>query len=161
MSYGWEETNQCDITNCTALGFPDSETYIQRTDAELMKCGVAGFTVLAASGDNGVEPNRACTEVYQVFILFYFILFYFVFFFFLFFFYFFFYFFFFLFSTFPYISLPSLILRSTLPLLSMSPPSELLPLSRATRPPPLALMPLPFALRGFYYYYIIIIIIYF
>ena len=31
------------------------------------KCGVAGFTVLAASGDNGVEPNRACTEVFQVY----------------------------------------------------------------------------------------------
>jgi tripeptidyl-peptidase-1 len=67
MSYGWEETNQCDITDCNALGFPDSETYIQRTDAEFLKCGVAGFTVLAASGDNGVEPNRKCTIVYQVY----------------------------------------------------------------------------------------------
>ena len=36
MSYGYEEINQCDITNCTALGFPDSITYIQRTDAEFM-----------------------------------------------------------------------------------------------------------------------------
>jgi tripeptidyl-peptidase-1 len=65
MSYGFEETNQCDITDCNALGFPDSATYIARTDAEFMKDGVAGFTLLAASGDNGVEPNRECTFMYQ------------------------------------------------------------------------------------------------
>jgi len=65
MSYGWEETNQCDITDCNALGFPDSATYIARTDVEFMKDGVAGFTLLAASGDNGVEPNRLCTYMYQ------------------------------------------------------------------------------------------------
>jgi tripeptidyl-peptidase-1 len=67
MSYGWEEINQCDITDCNALGFPDSKTYIQRTDAEFMKDGLAGFTVLAASGDNGVEPNRDCTKMFQVY----------------------------------------------------------------------------------------------
>lgn len=67
MSYGYEETNQCAITNCTALGFPDSVTYIQRTDVEFMKCGVLGYTLLAASGDNGVEPNRFCTEMFQVY----------------------------------------------------------------------------------------------
>jgi tripeptidyl-peptidase-1 len=65
MSYGWEETNQCDITDCNALGFPDSATYITRTDVEFMKDGVAGFTLLAAAGDNGVEPNRFCTFMYQ------------------------------------------------------------------------------------------------
>jgi len=67
MSYGYEEVNQCAITNCTALGFPDSVTYIQRTDAEFMKCGVLGYTMLAAAGDNGVEPNRFCTEMFQVY----------------------------------------------------------------------------------------------
>jgi len=65
MSYGWQETNQCDITDCNALGFPDSATYIYRTDAEFMKDGVAGYTVLAAAGDNGVEPDRLCTFMYQ------------------------------------------------------------------------------------------------
>jgi len=67
MSYGYEETNQCEITNCTSFGFPDSQTYIYRTDAEFMKDGAVGFTILAASGDNGVEPNRVCTEMFQVY----------------------------------------------------------------------------------------------
>jgi len=64
MSYGWYEDEQCVVDgNCTAEGFSTSEAYVQATDVEFQKLGVMGITMLAASGDDGTETNRQCTEM--------------------------------------------------------------------------------------------------
>lgn len=64
MSYGWYESQQCTVDgNCTAEGFSSSEAYVQATDVEFQKLGVMGITMLAASGDDGVESNRNCDEM--------------------------------------------------------------------------------------------------
>ena len=49
------------IITSVVLGFPDWETYIDRTDMEFAKLGVAGHTILVASGDSGSESNYHCT----------------------------------------------------------------------------------------------------
>eukprot|EP00211_Chloroparvula_japonica_P004395 CAMPEP_0119133096 /NCGR_PEP_ID=MMETSP1310-20130426/12960_1 /TAXON_ID=464262 /ORGANISM="Genus nov. species nov., Strain RCC2339" /LENGTH=624 /DNA_ID=CAMNT_0007123771 /DNA_START=43 /DNA_END=1917 /DNA_ORIENTATION=+ len=68
MSYGYEETNQCAVGNCDALSsFPDSQGYVYATDSVFLKLGLLGYTMIAASGDNGVEPNRRCSKMFQVY----------------------------------------------------------------------------------------------
>jgi tripeptidyl-peptidase-1 len=61
MSYGWYESQQCRIAgDCTA--HETSEDYVERTDVEFQKLGVMGITMLAASGDDGVESDKQCDE---------------------------------------------------------------------------------------------------
>jgi len=63
MSYGWYESQQCRIDgSCSQKGW-DSETYVERTDAEFQKLGVMGITMLASSGDDGVESDKGCDEM--------------------------------------------------------------------------------------------------
>eukprot|EP00009_Paramoeba_aestuarina_P001133 CAMPEP_0201517522 /NCGR_PEP_ID=MMETSP0161_2-20130828/8587_1 /ASSEMBLY_ACC=CAM_ASM_000251 /TAXON_ID=180227 /ORGANISM="Neoparamoeba aestuarina, Strain SoJaBio B1-5/56/2" /LENGTH=616 /DNA_ID=CAMNT_0047915049 /DNA_START=58 /DNA_END=1908 /DNA_ORIENTATION=+ len=62
MSYGWYESQQCRIDGmCT--GRETSEDYVQETDVEFQKLGVMGITMLAASGDDGVESDKSCDEM--------------------------------------------------------------------------------------------------
>jgi tripeptidyl-peptidase-1 len=64
MSYGWYESQQCRVDgNCTEQGFGTSQDYVTRTDVEFQKLGVLGITMLAASGDDGTESNKGCTEM--------------------------------------------------------------------------------------------------
>lgn len=54
---------QCSVDgNCTANN-ENSEEYVKRTDVEFQKLGVMGITMLAASGDDGVESDRKCDEM--------------------------------------------------------------------------------------------------
>jgi tripeptidyl-peptidase-1 len=64
MSYGWYESQQCRVDgNCTAEGFENSQQYVIRTDVEFQKLGLMGITMLAASGDDGVESTRNCEQM--------------------------------------------------------------------------------------------------
>lgn len=54
LSYGWSETAQCDIINCTHT---TSEKYVARTNAEFMKLAAKGVTIVVSSGDAG-SPGR-------------------------------------------------------------------------------------------------------
>jgi len=66
MSYGWFEVEQCMnfsdgvdfVGNCTSLHIPNSQVYVNRTDAEFVKLGLLGFTLLAASGDDGTAGGH-------------------------------------------------------------------------------------------------------
>jgi len=56
ISYGWSETDQCDIDpdECQALGV-DSEGYVAAINAGFQKIAGRGLTVLVASGDSGAN----------------------------------------------------------------------------------------------------------
>jgi len=70
ISYGWYEIEQCQssssppgLGNCDELHFADYVEYIRRTETEFQKLGTMGLTILAASGDNGVEPTFDCNSM--------------------------------------------------------------------------------------------------
>jgi len=70
MSYGWWEVEQCInetegtvfLSNCSALHIPNSVVYVQRTNIEFMKLGLIGHTLLAASGDDGVDGTHGTSN---------------------------------------------------------------------------------------------------
>ena len=61
MSWGWATDSQCDITQCGNL---TSLEYAQRVDAEYVKLGLRGVTVVVASGDAGApgRTNEDCSD---------------------------------------------------------------------------------------------------
>jgi len=67
ISYGWSESNQCQIdgATCTKLGV-DSEGYVERVNAEFQKIALRGLTILVASGDSGANgrTDPTCTLPY-------------------------------------------------------------------------------------------------
>lgn len=73
LSYGFMETAQCFITEYCSNYSVNYVKYIQRTDAELLKLGLQGYTILVSSGDDGapgetggengncpMDPNSYC-----------------------------------------------------------------------------------------------------
>jgi len=59
MSYAWFERDECNITgNCQSLNFPNSTTYVYRSNMEFAKLSLNGFTLVAASGDDGVAGTH-------------------------------------------------------------------------------------------------------
>jgi len=68
MSYGWNEDHQCfnatdpnspaGLGNCSYLDIPNSKAYVKRTNVEFMKLGLAGHTMISASGDDGTAGNH-------------------------------------------------------------------------------------------------------
>ena len=59
MSWGWTETNQCQITSCNGAS---NAQYIQATDNNWMKITSRGTTLVASSGDQGApgDANPNC-----------------------------------------------------------------------------------------------------
>ena len=58
MSWGWNEKDQCSITDC---GTSSSYDYITRVNYEYMKILLRGTTIVASSGDAGA-PGRTAEE---------------------------------------------------------------------------------------------------
>ena len=54
MSWGWAETQQCQITDCAGV---TSEQYVERVNNEYVKLAARGVTILVSSGDSGA-PGR-------------------------------------------------------------------------------------------------------
>ena len=54
ISWGWSETDQCSIINCTDI---TSQQYVSRCNVEFMKIIAKGITLVAAAGDAG-SPGR-------------------------------------------------------------------------------------------------------
>lgn len=52
MSWGYDETRQCDIVSCGSF---TSEDYVDRVNNEYVKIGLKGITIVAASGDAGAS----------------------------------------------------------------------------------------------------------
>jgi len=67
ISYGWSESDQCDIdqAECLKLGV-NSEGYVERVNAEFQKIALRGVSVLVASGDSGANgrTDPDCTLPY-------------------------------------------------------------------------------------------------
>jgi len=61
MSWGWDETGQCDIGNCNGM---TSEQYVYYVNNQYMQITLRGTTILAASGDQGApgDNNAKCTD---------------------------------------------------------------------------------------------------
>jgi len=59
MSWGWDETGQCDIGNCNGM---TSQQYVQTVNDQFMQISMRGVTLLAASGDQGApgDNNAKC-----------------------------------------------------------------------------------------------------
>lgn len=55
ISYGWDETQQCDVVSCENT---TSKNYIYRANIEFMKITARGITIVVASGDAG-SPGRS------------------------------------------------------------------------------------------------------
>lgn len=55
ISYGWDETQQCDIIPCENT---TSKGYVSRCNTEFMKLAARGVTLLVSSGDAG-SPGRS------------------------------------------------------------------------------------------------------
>jgi len=55
ISYGWDETQQCDIIPCENT---TSQQYVIRCNTEFMKLAAKGVTLVVASGDAG-SPGRS------------------------------------------------------------------------------------------------------
>jgi len=53
VSYGWSESDQCEINPVECTG--TSEDYVTAVNAEFMKIGVTGVSILIASGDSGAN----------------------------------------------------------------------------------------------------------
>lgn len=51
MGWGWPEDMQCQIVGCG--GVSGSYSYVERLNAEYMKLGAKGITLLASAGDGG------------------------------------------------------------------------------------------------------------
>jgi len=66
LSYGWAEDDQCAVgigsAECTKLKL-DSTGYVTRVNAEFMKIGLRGVTLVVASGDSGCHgrTDETCT----------------------------------------------------------------------------------------------------
>jgi len=68
MSYGWNEDDSCInasspigygfLGNCSFYHIPSSKVYINLTNINFMKLGVAGHTLVAASGDAGTAGTH-------------------------------------------------------------------------------------------------------
>lgn len=54
MSWGWAEDRQCDIGGCS-----DSEQFVRRVNAEYVKIGLRGVTIVVSSGDAGAPGRTA------------------------------------------------------------------------------------------------------
>jgi len=67
ISYGWSESDQCDIDpdQCQALGV-NSQGYVYRVNAEFQKIALRGISVLVSSGDSGANgrTDPDCTLPY-------------------------------------------------------------------------------------------------
>jgi len=61
MSWGWDETNQCDVGNCNGM---TSEQYVNYVNNQYMQITMRGTTILAASGDQGApgDNDAKCTD---------------------------------------------------------------------------------------------------
>jgi tripeptidyl-peptidase-1 len=53
VSYGWGESEQCDVSPCS-VG-EDSKAYVARSNKELAKLAAKGISVLVSSGDTGAQ----------------------------------------------------------------------------------------------------------
>jgi len=53
VSYGWSEMDQCEINPVECTG--TSQDYVTAVNAEFMKIGVAGVSILISSGDSGAN----------------------------------------------------------------------------------------------------------
>ncbi len=62
MGWGWPEDLQCQIVGCG--GVSGSYAYVERLNAEFMKLGVKGITLLASAGDKGApgDKDRHCKK---------------------------------------------------------------------------------------------------
>jgi tripeptidyl-peptidase-1 len=67
ISYGWAEDDQCRIIDCS--GGLTAESYIDRTNVELMKLALRGVSVSVSSGDAGAPGRTAegCGSINPVF----------------------------------------------------------------------------------------------
>lgn len=54
MSWGWTETDQCQITSCNGL---TSEQYVARVNTQFQMIGLRGVTLYASSGDQGAPGD--------------------------------------------------------------------------------------------------------
>jgi len=56
ISYGWWEGDQCSVAGdeCQNLGV-DSTVFVQRVNAEFLKIGLRGISLISASGDSGAN----------------------------------------------------------------------------------------------------------
>jgi subtilase family serine protease len=54
MSWGWTETDQCQITSCNGL---TSAQYVDRVNTEFQMIGLRGVTLYASSGDQGAPGD--------------------------------------------------------------------------------------------------------
>jgi tripeptidyl-peptidase-1 len=67
ISYGWSESDQCDIDpdECQSLGVT-SQGYVWRVNAEFQKIALRGLSILVASGDSGANgrTDPDCTLPY-------------------------------------------------------------------------------------------------
>jgi tripeptidyl-peptidase-1 len=66
MSYGWNEVDSCNnislgydfIGNCTYYHIPNSMVYVNMTNVNFQMLGLAGHTLVAASGDGGTAGTH-------------------------------------------------------------------------------------------------------
>jgi len=67
ISYGWSESDQCDIDGdeCQKLGI-DSAGYVDRVNTEFQKIGTRGVSIFVSSGDSGANgrTDPDCTLPY-------------------------------------------------------------------------------------------------
>jgi len=67
ISYGWNEEDQCEDgiggTECQQLGV-DSKGYVARVNAQFLKIGLRGISLISASGDSGANgrTDPDCSE---------------------------------------------------------------------------------------------------
>jgi len=52
MSWGWTETNQCEIASCSS-----SQSYVERCNTEFQQITLSGVTITASSGDQGAPGD--------------------------------------------------------------------------------------------------------
>ena len=61
MSWGWSESDQCTITNCSK---ETAQQYVNRVNVEYMKLILRGLTITVSSGDSGApgRTNLGCED---------------------------------------------------------------------------------------------------
>jgi tripeptidyl-peptidase-1 len=61
MSWGWSESDQCSICNCSNL---TSHQYVNRVNNEYLKLAARGVTIMVSSGDAGApgRTNEDCSD---------------------------------------------------------------------------------------------------
>ncbi|CAH6420865.1 Hypothetical protein KVN_LOCUS61 [uncultured virus] len=62
ISWGWDETEQCTLTNCSNYS---SKQYVERSNIEFSKIVARGTTIIAAAGDSGSPSgtNQFCHSI--------------------------------------------------------------------------------------------------